>query len=323
MSAVAKTTISSLSKKIVTEADAYLHLEGMRWGETPRCSHCAGTTVYLIVPKNGTSRKTATGTLSERRVWKCRDCKKQFSVLTGTIMHATKIPVRTWVLVIFDMCSDKNGISAREVERKYGVTIKTAWHMLHRIRQAMSTDCLLGSMRGTIVSDETWIGGEPKNRHAWQRFGSKEGVTDKTPVLSLVNLTTGEVRSAVVPDVTGKTLRKVISQQVDMANSELFTDAAYHYRALGKEFASHQWVNHTDGEYVRGRVTTNMAEGFFSQLKRSIDGTHHHVSPMHLPRYLGEFDFRYSTCKMSDWGRMRTLVSKMDGRLSYERLIKA
>ena len=146
-------------------------------------------------------------------------------------------------------------------------------------------------------------------------------MTDKTPVLSLVNMATGEVRSAIVPDVTGRTLRKVISQQVDMANSELFTDAAYHYRSMGQEFASHQWVNHSEGEYVRGRVSTNMAEGFFAQLKRSIDGTHHHVSREHLPRYVGEFDFRYSTCKMSDYGRMRTLVGKMDGRLSYKRLI--
>jgi transposase-like protein len=140
-------------------------------------------------------------------------------------------------------------------------------------------------------------------------------------VLTLVNMVTGEVRSQVVPNVTGTTLRKVISEQVDMANSELFTDAANYYVQIGSEFASHQSVNHSAGEYVRGTVSTNMAEGFFAQLKRSLDGTHHHVAPMHLPRYLGEFDFRYSTCKMSDYGRMRTLGKKMDGRLSYERLI--
>ncbi len=194
--------------------------------------------------------------------------------------------------------------------------------MLHRIRQAMSTDSALGSMRGTIVSDETWVGGEPKNRHAWQRVGSKQGHTEKTPVLTLVNMVTGEVRSQVVPLVTGATLRKAISEQVDMANSELFTDSARHYMQIGQEFASHESVNHHNHEYVRGNVSTNMAEGFFSQLKRSIDGTHHHVTPMHLPRYLGEFDFRYGTCKMSDGGRMRTLAKKLDGRLSYERLIK-
>lgn len=322
MSRVAKTTIASLSQQIVTEADAYLHLEGLRWGAVPRCAHCESTEVHLIPPANGVSRKTAAGTMSERRVWRCHSCRKQFSVLTGTIMHATKIPVRTWVLVIFDMCADKNGMSAREVERKYGVCARTAWHMLHRIRSAMgSENKLITTMSGTIVADETWIGGDPRNRHASKRGPHQMGSTDKTPVLSLVNSVTGEIRSQVLPWVNANTLRKAISEHVNTAASELHTDSALHYNPVGREFASHQAVNHTAGEYVRGNVTTNMAEGFFSQLKRSIDGTHHHVSIKHLPRYLGEFDFRYSTCKMSDYGRMRTLANRMEGRLSYGRLI--
>jgi transposase-like protein len=324
-----RTTLASLSRDIHTEAQAYLHLEGLRWGDDPRCAHCDGTEVYLIPPTNGVSRKTAAGTMSERRVWKCRPCKKQFSVLTGTIMHATKIPVRTWVLVIFDMCAAKNGISAHEVERRYGVTCKTAWHMLHRIRSAMAGgDRLVTSMRGTIVSDETWIGGDPQRMNAKtaarlirRRLDGMGGGTAKTPVLSLVNMATGEVRSEVVPNVTGATLRKTMAEQVDMANSVLFTDEGSWYRQLGKEFSSHSAVNHSAGEYVRNGVSTNMAEGFFSQLKRSIDGTHHHVSVGHLHRYVNEFDFRYSTCKMSDYGRMRTLAKQMDGRLSYKRLV--
>jgi transposase-like protein len=321
MSRVARTTVASLSQQIVTEADAYLYLEQMRWGDAPICGHCGSDNVAFMVPKNGVSRRTATGTLSQHRRWQCRPCRKQFSVLTGTIMHATKIPVRTWILVMFEMCATKNGTSAREIERKYGVTCKAAWHMLHRIRQAMATTSEIGSMRGTIVSDETWVGGDPKWRHAWQRIGGTQGKTDKTPVLTLVNMVTGEVRSQVVPNVTSTTLRKVISEQVDMANNELITDAGRFYLGLGQEFASHQSVNHKYGEYVRGYVSTNMAEGFFAQLKRSLDGTHHHVTRMHLPRYLGEFDFRYSTCKMSDHGRMRTLAKQMEGRLSYDRLV--
>jgi len=237
-------------------------------------------------------------------------------------MHATKVPVRTWILVIFDMMADKNGMSAREVERKYGVTIKTAWHMLHRIRSAMgSENKLIETMTGTIVADETWVGGDPKNRHANKRGPRRQGSTDKTPVLSLVNAVTGEIRSQVLPWVTANTLRKAISEHVNAAASELHTDAAQHYVGIGREFAAHASVNHSEGEYVRGNVSTNMAEGYFSQLKRSLDGTHHHVSVKHLPRYLGEFDFRYSTCKMSDYGRMRTLANRMEGRLSYGRLI--
>lgn len=141
------------------------------------------------------------------------------------------------------------------------------------------------------------------------------------PVLSLVNKETGEVRSAVVPDVTGATLRKVIAEQVDMANSTLHTDAAPSYRQLGQEFEDHQWVDHSSYEYVRGAVSTNPAEGFFSQLKRSLDGTHHHVSREHLHRYLAEFDFRFSTRELSDPQRLMRMVGQAAGRrLSYEPL---
>ena len=127
------------------------------------------------------------------------------------------------------------------------------------------------------------------------------------------------MRSQVVPDVTGHSLRKVISEQVDMTNSHLETDEGVWYKPLGREFASHQTVNHSDDEYVRGTVSTNRVEGYFSQLKRSIDGTHHHVSQEHLPRYLAEFDFRYSTCKMTDGDRLQKMVDQTAGRrLTYK-----
>lgn len=127
-----KTTIASLSREITTEAEAYSYLEDLRWKGTPICPFCKGSDVYLITPKNGVSRATRSGVQSERRVWKCRSegCRKQFSVLTGTIMHGTKIPIRTWVLVYFEFMGSKNGMSAREVERRYGVCPRTAWHML-------------------------------------------------------------------------------------------------------------------------------------------------------------------------------------------------
>jgi hypothetical protein len=124
----------------------------------------------------------------------------------------------------------------------------------------------------------------------------------------------------VVPNVTGHTLRKVIADQVNMSASDLMTDEGSWYKQVGREFASHETVNHSHGEYVRGTITTNRIEGYFAQLKRSIDGTRHHVSEEHLQRYLGEFDFRYSTCHASDYGRMKILASRMEGRLSYKRV---
>jgi transposase-like protein len=136
-----------------SEAEAYLLLENLRWGGKPdACPHCRGMErIYFLTPKDGTdTRKTRTGSRSERRVWKCGHCRKQFSVLTGTIFHGTKISVRTWLMVIFEFCSAKNSISAREVARKYEITPESAWHMIHRIREATKREPLVGFLRGAV-----------------------------------------------------------------------------------------------------------------------------------------------------------------------------
>src|SRR3954452_12747183 len=149
---MADLSILKLSEKLRTEADAYLFLEQLRWGDKPVCPHCGSVRKpYFLTPKNGESRKTRTGADSQRRVWKCAECRKQFSVLTGTIFHGSKIPVRIWIFVIFEMCSSKNGVAAREIERKYQVTPKSAWFMLHRIREATKRDPLAGLLSGRII----------------------------------------------------------------------------------------------------------------------------------------------------------------------------
>lgn len=328
-------SVIGIANRIPDETSAYVFLEDLRWGDDPRCPHCdTDRKPYFLTPKNGETRKTTRGTASPRRVWKCAACRKQFSVLTGTIFHGTKISVRTWVFVIFEMCANKNGLAAREIERKYDVTAKTAWFMLHRIREAMKREPLarmLGGNGGTVVADETFIGGKPKNKHRSPGrkpvgAGAKSGPAyDKVAVLSLIDTATGEARSKVVNDVTGNTLRKAIAEQVDMAGTVLHTDAAPAYKKIAHEFVAHQSVDHSAGQYVRYEgervITSNQAEGYFSQLKRSLDGTHHHVSTRHLPRYLAEFDYRYSTRKLSDTQRMRQVVGRIGGRrLSYRPL---
>lgn len=313
-------SIPQLATKLQSEADAYKFLEDLRWpkGE-PVCPHCGSVRKhYFLTPKNGAARKTRTGSLSQRRVWKCADCRKQFSVLTGTIFHGSKIPVRTWVFAVFELASSKNGVSAREIERKYDLTPKTAWFMCHRIREAMKREPLAGLLSGRVVADETYFGGTPKNRHGHdpKRHDARFGGTDKTPIMTLVSRETGEVRSRVLPKVDGDNLRSVLEQNVDPAQTHLHTDKLrpyMHPRVTG-DFADHSSVDHSVGEYVRGDVSTNQAETYFSQLKRSIDGTHHHVSVEHLPRYLAEFDFRYSTCKDTDTERMSKMVSRVAGR---------
>jgi transposase-like protein len=322
-----KLTLSEIRKQVETEADAYVLLERLRWPDGAVCPFCDDKKAYFLKPANGSSRATGPKrTMSQRRVWKCAKCRKQFSVLTNTIFHGTKVPIETWLMVMVQMTSAKNGISAREVERMHGLTPETAWYMLHRLREAMKRDPLAGLLKGTIVADETYIGGKPHNRHRgpWEnRTPAPRGrATDKTPVVSLVNKETGEARSHVVANVTGQTLRRVIEEQVDMPGSSLWTDELQAYKPLGKDFKEHLTVNHFRGKYVGSRgESTNLAEGFFAQLKRSIDGTHHHVSREHLHRYVGEFDFRYSTCKMDDSARLQVMVDRAAGRrLTYEPL---
>ena len=161
-----KLSMLKLMERVPDEASAYKFLEEMRWGDKPVCPHCGSAEkCWYLAPKNGTTRATRTGSDSARRVWRCGACKKQFSVLTGTVMHGSKIPIRTWVFVFFEMCSNKNGIAAREIERRYDLSAKAAWFLTQRIREAMKRDPFAGMLRGTIIADETFIGGAEKNKH--------------------------------------------------------------------------------------------------------------------------------------------------------------
>lgn len=313
-----------ITERIPTEAAAYEFLEELRWHGSPVCPHCGSINKhYFLKPRDGV-RKTNRGSETQRRLWKCKDCRKPFSVLTGTVMHGTHIPVRTWVLVFFELCSNKNGVAAREIERRYDLSPKSAWFLLHRIREAMRREPAASLLAGTIQVDETYIGGKPGNMHGSRRVrfgdaGQRIPVKPKTPVVSILHKETGEVRSQVVAKVNGPNLRAVINQHVDTYASVLHTDGAKVYVGFRGYFGEHQSVDHIAGEYVRGQVTTNHVEGYFSQLKRSIDGTHHHVSEQHLHRYLYEFDFRYSTCKVSDAERLDRLMGQVAGRrLTYK-----
>jgi len=326
--------LSTLAKHFSDEAAAWELVEKMRWPDGPVCPRCGDTNrAYFIKPRNGT-RTTSTGRVTYRRLWKCKACRKPFSVLVGTIFERSQVPLSKWLLALYLMSASKNGVAANELRRTLGVTQATAWFMLHRLREAMRASSF-ETMRGTIVADETWIGGNISrmNKQARERLaerrnapGGLKTASNKTPVLSLINATTGEVRSQVVANVDGASLRKVISEQVDMAGSRLWTDEGSWYERMGEEFIAHNTVNHSADEYVdyKTGASTNRAEGFFSQLKRSIDGTHHHVSREHLHRYLAEHDFRFSTCKMSDTARMERIIDQADGRrLTYRRVTAA
>jgi transposase-like protein len=315
--------LNSVSKRVVDDEAAYLFLEELRWDGRPVCPHCGSVADhYFLTPKADDGRKTRTGKITVRRLWKCADCRKQFSVLTGTVMHGTKISVRTWVLVIFEMCASKNGVASREIERKYGLTPRSAWFLLQRIREAMKDDDPGTLLSGIVTADETFIGPNPKNMHSKQRHAQDRKYRDKTAVISMIQRDTGEVRSRVIPNVRAATLRDALMRDVDLPATVLHTDQAKTYTKVGWKAAEHHTVNHALGEYVRGNVTTNHAEGFFSQLKRSLDGTFHHVSETHLPSYLAEFDYRFTTRRETDAARVQRLMGRVGRRLTYDDLTR-
>ncbi|MGD0320911.1 MAG: IS1595 family transposase [Acidimicrobiales bacterium] len=304
-----KTTIASLSREISTEAEAYAYLESLRWGGYPTCAHCGSEAVSYMTPKNGTSRKTRTGSLSERRVWQCRDCRKQFSVTTGTVMDRTKISVRTWVMVFFELCASKNGVAAREIERKYGLCPRTAWHMTQRIRAAMANNNG-GLFSGIVEADEMYVGKRQR--------GKGSGMIDKLPVVTLVERG-GRARSTI--PVSGSAI-EALPIVVDgvKPGTAVVTDSSALYSDLHHYVAKHETVNHSAKEWGRGVWHTNTVEGFFGMFRRSVSGTHHFVTNKHVARYLAEHDFRYSTRRATDSDRMAALLRQVEGPLRYKTL---
>ena len=301
--------LSTIAKHFSDEAEAYKLIESIRWPNGPICPHC-GTVghAYLLEPRAG-ARTTRKGTVSHRRLWKCGACRKQFSVLVGTIFEDSKVPLSKWLLTIHLLCSGKNGVSAHELHRTLGVAYRTAWFMAHRIRYAMERPALGDKLAGIIEADETYIGGRAKGKRG-------RGALNKTPVVTLVERG-GEARSKAMHKVTAENVGDMLQEHVE-AHARLMTDSAPVYTGPGATFASHETVNHPEGEYVRGDAHSNTVEGFFSQLKRSIDGTYHHVSERHLDRYLAEFDYRYSNRHIKDGERTTQTIAQTTGRrLTY------
>lgn len=311
---------AQIAKQYSDEQEAYKFLESIRWENGVFCPHC-GYEGANIIPNN-IERKTSTGKTTFRRVWKCADCKKQFSVLVGTIFEDSKIPLSKWLLAIHELNADKNGISSCELGRKLGITQKSAWFMLQRLRFAVSHSPLEDKLNNEVEADETYIGGLESNKHKSKRTEGTQGrsTKTKTPVFSVIERG-GSVFSTSLKAVSSKNLKEVLQEKVSF-EATLNTDMLASYNEPGKMFAAHNRVDHNIDEYVNGTAYTNNAEGFFSQLKRSLSGTFHHVSEKHLDRYLAEFDFRYNTRKQKDGARMIRSIQQTEGkRLTYKVLI--
>jgi len=293
------------------EEAAFAYVEALLWPKGPTCPHCGNCDGDRIGRLQGKSSRIG--------LRKCYACRGTFTVRMGTIFEDSHLALHLWLQVIHLMCASKKGISTRQIQRMLQCSMKTAWFLTHRIREAMK-DGQLGPLGGegeTVEVDETYIGGKEKNRHRSQRLAG--GVYGKETVLSLVERG-GRVRSLHVGYVTADKLRPVLLDQIDSA-SLLCTDEARHYRGMGAHFR-HETVNHSADEYVRGPFTTNSVEGFFSILKRGIVGCYFHVSEKHLHRYLAEFDFRHSNREklgIDDQTRTDLAIKGFTGkRLTYE-----
>lgn len=291
------------------EAAAFKFVEARVWPNGPTCPHCGGT--ERINRLQGKSTRYG--------VLKCYDCRKPFTVRVGTIFEDTHVKIHLWLQAIYLVAASKKGISANQLHRTLGVTLKTAWFMGHRIREAMRDDknALLGGegSQGIVEADETYLG-------RTEGLGKGAHLSKKRKVFSLMERG-GNVRSFHVQRVTADTLGPIMEKHI-AKTARVMTDTGGVYRKMDLEekFESHEAVNHMVGEYAREDVTTNSVEGYFGIFKRGLFGTYQHCGENHLHRYLAEFDFRHNNRKskgIHDAERAENLVKGIVGkRLMYK-----
>lgn len=302
-----KTTPKTLLEAIRYFSDEDVCIEfvaKLRWPDgEPVCPKCGSKGAYY---------------LSTQRRWKCKTCRKQFSVKVGTIFEDSPIPLTDWLPAVWMVSNDKNGISSYEIARALNVTQKSAWFMGHRIRKVME----IGSIEkfsGEVEADETLIGGSLRFMHKDKKLMAKGRTNEGKAIVMGVLERHGKVRAKVVGDTKKKTLQAKVRENVK-PGAQLFTDALASYEGLDPEYV-HQVINHAEC-YVKGNVHTNCMENFWSLLKRGIKGTYVSVEPFHLDRYLAEETFRYNEREGDDSERFVKLLGNVSGkRLTYRKLI--
>jgi transposase-like protein len=290
------------------EEAAFAYVEAHLWPSGPVCPHCGNWDDKRI--------GRLTGKTSRPGLRKCYACRKTFTVRIGSIFEDSHFPLHLWLQAIQLINASKKGISTRQVQRAFNCSMKTAWFLMHRIREIMEP-ATAGSMMGgegeTIEADLTFVGRKPGTK-------VRRGSSHMNPIMALVERD-GSARSFHMPNVRAETLGKVLGEHAS-PKSRLMTDEERSFIALGWNFSSHGTVNHSRDEYVRGDVYTNTVEGFFSILKRGVYGIYQHVSEAHLHRYLTEFDFRYSNREklgVDDVARASLALQGAKGRrLTYE-----
>ena len=317
-----KGDLVKLQRGLLSEADARAMLERIRFPDGLHCifEDCGGAEVYRLEVAAKTYDK-ADGRVRHvppRHLFKCKACRRQFSITKGTIFEDSKIPLTVWISVMYRMCSSKKGISAFQIHREYGMNYEAAWFMCHRIRWAM-TEKDGSLLSGVVEADETYVGGKLRGhlgdrneRTRGQRIG--EALAKKTPVFGMLERG-GRVRAHVIPTPKQAVVQDTLKANVALEKSVLITDESMLYYGISKHLL-HGVIRHKS-EYVRGTTHTNGIEGFWAGLKKQLEATHHHVDAGYLNQYVQEQAFRHNSRKITDAERFTSLLGQVDGRLTW------
>jgi len=301
-----KVTISTfqLFALFPDQETARKYLEGRLWPNGVRCPICA-------TGENITPRK--------RGFYRCNECSEDFTVRTGTIFERSHVPLHKWIYAMYLLVTARKGISSMQLSKEIGVTQKTAWFMLHRLREACGGDPT--KLRGVVQVDETFVGGLEANKHEKKKLRLGRGSVGKTIVVGLRD-DSGHTKASVIPNTDANNLQGMIHKHVAIG-ATIHTDEHAGYLGLDGLFYKHESINHGAGEYVRDGVSTNAIESVWAVLKRGLVGVYHHVAPKHLGRYVDEFTFRLNdgNVKIHTLDRLESFIDAISGkRLTYERL---
>lgn len=301
-------SVVDLMVKLNTDSECRTYLKKLLWNDTKPsgCPKCGNATTYSF--KDG-------------HTYKCAACRQKFNILTGTIFENTKLPLNKWIACIWMATSYKRGISSYQVARNLGVTQKTAWMMMQKIRKLFE-QMRPAALEGTCTADETYIGGKQKNKHRDKRVKGQQGrgSSEKINVFGVMQVG-GQVVSHAVTDVKQSTLQPIIARYVK-PGSTMMTDEWHGYNGLDKTYG-HIVCDHGRGQYVsESGATTNPIENYWSHVKRAVIGTYYHVSRKHIGRYLAEFDYKFNFRALTDGDRFIATVSHLyNTRMTYNQLI--